>query len=64
MATIKFNFFKLPLTILGGLVGIILGYILGGIFVDIGILANINWESILIFFGAIFGAYLGYTAEL
>lgn len=44
------------------LIGVSFGYIAGGIFESMGILANLPWQEFITFLGAIFGFLLGFAA--
>lgn len=61
---IKFDAWKLPVMFLGGLIGIVLGGIVGGMFGDLGYVSSVDWEAVLIFLGALAGAFVGYNTEL
>jgi len=66
MASTKptFNAWKLPAVFIGGMIGIVLGGIVGGMFNDLGYVTSVDWESVLIFLGALAGAFIGYNTEL
>lgn len=66
MAESKFKLesWKLPFMFLGGLIGIALGGITGAMFTDLGYVSSVNWEAILIFFGALAGVFVGWKIDI
>jgi len=46
-----------------GMFGLVLGYFVGGMFIDMGILTGLPWTQFLTFIGAICGFLLGTQIE-
>jgi hypothetical protein len=54
---------KLFKAIFLGLIGLVFGFVAGGLFADIGIATYIPWTEILTFLGGIAGFFVGFADD-
>ena len=46
-----------------GMIGVALGFFVGGIFTDMGILTQLPWQELLVFLGGLIGFLFGTQIE-